>query len=621
VKILLLDDSDALGRYIVKEKPAGVDFDVYCVDPTYYGRGGSVDDFFHAILTESAWRTTGDAQGNGKHSLTSLTGETSANCLFLIHVNLKPAKTSARQDQEGLELLKHIRLTDKDELGDGRNTHVVLYSFEDQVALLKRKPVNLVMLSEGVTFVRLPDGLNKIADPTDLSRLADKPADVTRKEFKRFVQCDFEPPDAAHEFSNWWGVRQLLKAAITCGERDLQMPQKVVNEIRKLNNKKARFLYEQKRQRTYLNEERQRISNDNHRVLHIDDEVEWSEVLRDIIKKDAPGADFKAVDEIYQNIAEGDKKTEKWVIEKVLSNDGITSDLVLLDLRLYGTRDAKQSVERTSGAIVAKTIRQLYPGIPIILMTASNKAWVFEEMMKLGVDAYWMKEGIGEHLPPGDSVRNYIKLTKFLATALGEEYQFLRRVAEDVYSIEGRKRIWWDNYRWTTGERTHADRDEICSRLKSIVLLLREYLHLFAIGYGYTYTGQLPVMQASWLNALLMEASRVCELIHASESLPAAKREETIWKREDNLARYIYGRRSRLAAHAGGNRKQTTFTDVREVIAGLMLLIRLKPEDRWFRWEPHAQCLKEHLQSNTNLLKRYNKVYERQPTSSYSGVL
>lgn len=179
MRIFLLDDSDALGRYISNVKPADAHCDVFCVEPSYYGKRESLDDFFHAILMEDAWRMAGDVQGGESDSLKSLMGNASDEYLFLIHVNLKPTKFSTRQDQEGIELLKHIRLTGKDDLGEGRHAHVVLYSFEDQLELLKRKPGNLIMLSEGVTFLRLPDGLNTFRDIATLTDLSSqKPGGV-----------------------------------------------------------------------------------------------------------------------------------------------------------------------------------------------------------------------------------------------------------------------------------------------------------------------------------------------------------------------------------------------------------------------------------------------------------
>lgn len=172
MRIFLLDDSDALGRYISTAKSANAHCDVFCVDPRYYGSRESLDEFFHAILTEGVWQLAGDAHGNEHHSLKSLIDNASEERLFLIHVNLKPTTFSTRQEQEGIELLKHIRLTDKDELGEGRNAHVVLYSFEEQLELLKRKPGNLILLSEGVTFLRLPDGLNTFRDIATLTDLS-----------------------------------------------------------------------------------------------------------------------------------------------------------------------------------------------------------------------------------------------------------------------------------------------------------------------------------------------------------------------------------------------------------------------------------------------------------------
>jgi hypothetical protein len=236
MKIFLLDDSDVLGNYLYN-KLVGTDCQVYWLKSDFVNQDISIDEFFHTVFLKKAWQSAHSSE----HSLLLLTEKDYTNCLFLINVNLKINKHSTRQHQEGIELLKHIRLTE--ELGDGRNTHVILYSFEEQLQLLKRKPENLIMLSEGVTFFRLPEGLEQWANPKKLSEFAGKRADVNQRDYKRFVQCDFQLPDAAHEFSNWWGVQQLVNAAIICGCQNLKMPEEVEKEIQKLNNKKALFLY------------------------------------------------------------------------------------------------------------------------------------------------------------------------------------------------------------------------------------------------------------------------------------------------------------------------------------------------------------------------------------------
>lgn len=580
MNIFLLDDSDALERYISKAKPAGAGFKVFCVDPSYYGSKESLDDFFHAILNKKVWRIAGNVQGEESQSLKSLMGNASEKCLFLIYVNLKPTEYSTRQDQEGIELLKHIRLTDKDELGEGRNTHVVLYSFEDQLELLKRKPGNLIMLSEGVTFLRLPDGLNTMATPAELVKLADSPADVDRNDFKRFVQCDFQPPDSAHEFSNWWGIRQLVEAAKTCDHHALQMPTRVANEIRKLENKKARVLYEQKPQGALPHEKPQQISNGNHRVLHIDDESEWSEVLVKIIQKDSPQTYFKAInkDSIPTTLKMGSKKEKadsvRWVNELLNDNE---PTLVLVDLRLHGVREAETSMEKTSGAIVATMIRDQRPGTPIILMTASNKAWVFEKMMKLGVDAYWMKEGIGDHLPPGGSLKNYIRLKELIATALEKEYQFLREIVERISELKRVQDVWWETQSWVATVGKKPNKDVVYPLLSNIVLLIREYLHLFEMKYGYTHKGDDTWKRAVLLNAVLMESRKVIETIHDLGGRDFSKQIEA---HGDTSGRRLFSECSWESAHVrsivrGGN--PTNFNKIINVVQELLSWLKHDP--------------------------------------------
>lgn len=603
MNVFIIDDHRWLVRRLC-EGYAGNRISALVLAENLYKKGyreNPVDKFFEDSVNRPAWRNS----QKKTFSLKDLNRPAQA-AIFLINADLKINESTPRQEQNGVEILKHLRLTE--ELTELRGAHVVLYSFRSLEQLLRHKPGNLILLSPGVSFVRLPEGLDKLGDRTTLIELASHRASVDDALIP-YIQGDFRLPDAAHPFSNWWGVRQLVRTANAHGHRHLRMPKKVDEEIQKLNNKKALFLYGREKAKGAGGggEPISRIGDRECRVLHLDDEAEWSEVLREIIREDAPKTHFKAVGGIYQNIAEGEKETEDWVEEKLLSIDGIAPDLVLLDLRLYRRRDAGKPVEQTSGAIVAKTIRRLSPGTPIILMTASNKAWVFEEMMKIGVDAYWMKEGVGDHLPPGGSLNNYETLRRLISSALGEGYQFLRRVAAAASSIKNTQSSWWESYTWRGGQRTSIQKDLVCSYLDSILLLLREYLHLFQMGYGYTYAGKKAIVEASWLNALLMEATKVVELIHNFDKLDESKQGTVFSDRHDNLGRYIYSRRSRLAAHAQGGITQTSVSDMREAISGLLLWIQKEPTVRQIPWL-NNKPLRDLLASNRDLLKCYKAI-------------
>lgn len=116
--------------------------------------------------------------------------------LFLINVNFKTDAIS-RADNAGILLLKYLRLYNLEQ-------HCVLYSFLSREQLMMQDPHNLIIFSEGVTFVRMPVDLERINYET----LAKKKAS---EDLTDYFKAEFRLPDDRHFFANWWGVLQLWK--------------------------------------------------------------------------------------------------------------------------------------------------------------------------------------------------------------------------------------------------------------------------------------------------------------------------------------------------------------------------------------------------------------------------
>lgn len=116
--------------------------------------------------------------------------------LFFINTNLLAGGLS-RSECAGINLLKLIRFCHFDK-------HCVLNSFLSREQLLQLSPENLIIFSEGVTFVQLPYDFSKF----DLENLAKRkaPADLSR-----YLKAESRIPDDRHFFANWWGALQLWK--------------------------------------------------------------------------------------------------------------------------------------------------------------------------------------------------------------------------------------------------------------------------------------------------------------------------------------------------------------------------------------------------------------------------
>ncbi|MBX7136273.1 MAG: hypothetical protein K1X67_26690 [Fimbriimonadaceae bacterium] len=520
VRVFVIDDTgsslEPLG------KAAGEDCDIYCLDDVVYQTSESVDKFFGRILTDNVWHLT-PGRSLPAGCFTEL-APTDTVAIFVIHVHAKITANSYRQSQDGVEILKHIRLTE--ELGHLRTAHVVLCSFEDPIALLTRKPGNLIILSRGTTVLRLPDSQRELEQRGYLAARAEIKAEISLEAFAPYVRCDFQEVDSAHQFSNWWGLRQIAIARHMLKKTSaIVVPEAVKIELGKLRNKKIQFLFGH----DIIGEtaDNWKKPSQRHEIVYIDDEEGWGATIPPALREDL-GSDL-TIRYCLPPLVEGDvsegtpggRQTifdnlgalEEWVRTTVIG-EGHGPSLVLLDLRLLGGSEVDVPVENTSGVKIAETIRRLHAGLPIVMMTASNKAYTFKTAMKHGIDGYWMKEGVGEHAPKSGPAKNYIELLNLISTALGTKYQFLRAYSKAVEDLKAKRTdsLWWVGWQWPNNDSTSGQKDSVMMVVDGTVTLLREYLRLFEMKYGFM--GENAAIKQRLLSALMVEAGKVVELVH-----------------------------------------------------------------------------------------------------------
>jgi len=191
--ILLVEDNVALG-HALRQRWHGT-----CIlepQPFEDGKGEcrNVDDYFARALAPALKRHADDR-----------------GLVLVVNLNLKVCGRSLRFDEDGVELVKHVRLTPS--LGGGRTCHAVLYTFERTADLLLRRPGNLVICSTGVTLVRLPEE-SRLLDRETLSQLASARADIRPEHFGQYVRCELGDNDERqylHVFLNRAGPGKLLR--------------------------------------------------------------------------------------------------------------------------------------------------------------------------------------------------------------------------------------------------------------------------------------------------------------------------------------------------------------------------------------------------------------------------
>lgn len=425
--------------------------------------------------------------------------------VIMIHANGIFTADGRRQDLQGVDILKHIRLTPW--LEQARTWHAVVYSFEPIEQILSRRPGNLILLSPGTTFLRLPDaieldtaltraipvraqawrGLSAAEMLADLARRS--PASPTIRDLRTFVAADYVPPDSAHDISNRWGIYEILRAYDDCdrgvapGKRFPEvecpeiLPPQVLHFVQSLDGKKARFLDGEVQQggRTVDSATVEALSllesvARGRTVAYIDDEahVGWRRVLERLL---ASGRTDDS-DDWLKTPAASDRSQpptllRNWardvaaVVGDRTAQDGIDrrycqdlarwvieqqADLLILDLRLLGTQDGSRAPRDVSGMKVARAVREMAPYLPILLFTASNKAETLFASQSLAIDDFWMKPGLGEHRAVRGGSKSLQSLAKKLARLMGHDYAWLAKAGAVVEEIKGAapNSHWWE---------------------------------------------------------------------------------------------------------------------------------------------------------------------------------
>lgn len=165
------------------------------------------------------------------------------------------------------------------------------------------------------------------------------------------------------------------------------------------------------------------LFNESCKALLIDDNATsgWSETLKHILRS---------------KIVNPGKSVSLDVItlfdDALKYADYINYDVVFLDLRLLKEEDKSNqinSIDDFTGTKVLKVIKEINPGIQIIIFTASNKVWNIEKLLELGANGYYIKESPEYILSTRFSKDNYDEFIKTIQTCL------LRKPLKEIYTL------------------------------------------------------------------------------------------------------------------------------------------------------------------------------------------
>ncbi len=249
-----------------------------------------------------------------------------------------------------------------------------------------------------------------VCEPSELALIIDtvKPLLQFRfhHDFLDRISLKHKETEGRHSLANQWGVSVLSRYVIggIVGaipvENDMKSLYFKFTLLKTLKPSDVISIIDNKQQKYLAN--KISIHAQGKKVLLIDDEAEkgWS----DILSKMLIGANLEVISE---KVASYDafSLSAKNIIE------ALDYDLVFLDLRLNGVDEENtMSPLEFSGMKVLQKIKGLNKGVPVIMFTASNKAWNLKAMLDAGADGYYIKESPEYLLPIKTSEANAMDL-------------------------------------------------------------------------------------------------------------------------------------------------------------------------------------------------------------------
>lgn len=156
------------------------------------------------------------------------------------------------------------------------------------------------------------------------------------------------------------------------------------------------------------------------KILLIDDNAEkgWSAVLEKLFDCD--------IDRISYAIGVLNDRGE-------LKIDPNNFDIIFLDLYIPNVQTNKP--ELSNGLKILKKIKQAYPGVPVVVFTASNKAWNLDKVQEEGADGMYIKESplfIDDKNYSKENFKEFLKTVKYSF----QKYDVLRPFWEEIEEIQ-----------------------------------------------------------------------------------------------------------------------------------------------------------------------------------------
>lgn len=281
--------------------------------------------------------------------------------------------------------------------------------------IFKNSPYSTLLQTKGISFE------TPLYTPTAVELMEPLSAKDYHPYFLDLVKVKPNATEGTHSIANQWGA-DVLERIISGDETE--------NELIKRARQSLYFRYVLTltlKQETIFDlannindvEKANRIDvldASGKKILLIDDEADkgWKDVIGRILNN-SNLITFNQQTADYTHLSEDIKKE----IEKE------DADLIFLDLRINGVAEDTDEHIRPydfSGMKVLKAIKKINPGLQVIMLTASNKAWNMKALVDAGADGYYIKESPEYAFSAEYSIANANNLVKQIERCLEKKY-------------------------------------------------------------------------------------------------------------------------------------------------------------------------------------------------------
>jgi len=336
--------------------------------------------------------------------------------IVIININMCVGSDKQKEDQQGIELLVRLRLA-------GIMNHCILHSHERLFDVIAKNPRNSIVTSHGSSFQRT--AFNPQDYVTD--KIIENPSEANKIDFVSHLKKYYDIGEIRHRLANKYGVYILsqiyndnIRSKTTETEISCHLPDEdklmldVYKYIANQDDKYSTSVIKD------INKIRRSFANSRPWVLYIDDMANdgWEDLLVKSIYTDQDRDRFIVNVPQKTDFDDCNYSTYLNKICDIISADRQQSfiECVLLDVRLMDEQGVYEEMEKLSGIRLLKDIREKFPELPVIIVTASNKAETVSHVIKSGATALWTKPGV-----------DYIYTDEYY---LNQFYQLLRYVNE-----------------------------------------------------------------------------------------------------------------------------------------------------------------------------------------------